>query len=55
VAVEEVGAHQFRNHFGFYLERAAGGTEILVNRRGRPHVRLCPPDGNGAEVASVAS
>lgn len=46
-AVEEVGAHQFRNHFGFYLERAAGGTEIRVSRRGRPHVRLCPPHGQG--------
>ena len=41
---EEVGAHQFRNHFGFYLERAAGGTEILVSRRGRPLARLVPAD-----------
>ncbi len=44
-AVEEVGAHQFRNHFGFYLERAAGGAEIMISRRGRPHARLCPPRG----------
>lgn len=42
-STEEVGAHQFRNHFGFYLERAAGGTEIMISRRGRPHARLCPP------------
>jgi prevent-host-death family protein len=41
-AVEEVGAHQFRNHFGYYLERAAAGTEVLVSRRGKPHARLCP-------------
>jgi prevent-host-death family protein len=42
-AVEEVGAHQFRNHFGYYLERAAAGNEVLVSRRGKPHARLCPP------------
>jgi PD-(D/E)XK endonuclease len=27
---EEVGAHIFRNHFGYYLERAAAGHTILV-------------------------
>jgi prevent-host-death family protein len=39
-AVESVGAHQFRNHFGFYMEQAAQGTEVLVSRHGRPFVRL---------------
>lgn len=39
---EEVGAHRFRNHFGYYAERAAAGTEILVSRRGKPHLRLGP-------------
>jgi prevent-host-death family protein len=42
--VEEVGAHRFRNHFGYYMERAAAGTEVLVRRRGRPYARLGPPD-----------
>ena len=37
-----VGANQFRNHFGYYLERAADGHEVLVSRRGRPYVRLVP-------------
>jgi PD-(D/E)XK endonuclease len=31
---EEVGAHEFRNHFGYFMERAAAGTEVLVRRRG---------------------
>jgi len=31
-----VGAHEFRNHFGLYMERAANGSEILIRRRGRP-------------------
>jgi prevent-host-death family protein len=35
-----VGAHLFRNHFGYYMERAVAGDEILVTRRGRPAVRL---------------
>ena len=38
----QVGANQFRNHFGYYLERAADGHEVLVSRRGRPYVRLIP-------------
>ena len=40
--VLDVGAHEFRNHFGYYLERAADGHEVLVTRRGRPYVRLIP-------------
>jgi prevent-host-death family protein len=38
--VESVGAHQFRNHFGYYMDQAAQGTEVLVSRHGRPFVRL---------------
>ena len=37
-----VGAHVFRNHFGYYLERAAAGTEIQIARHGRPYARLVP-------------
>jgi PD-(D/E)XK endonuclease len=40
-----VGAHEVRNRFGWYLERAAAGEDIRVTRRGRPYVRLAwtPP------------
>lgn len=41
-AREEVGAHLFRNHFGYYMERAAAGMEILIRRRGKPYARLGP-------------
>ena len=44
-AVVETGAHQFRNHFGYYMERAAAGEEIHVSRRGKPYVRLLPAEG----------
>jgi prevent-host-death family protein len=35
-----VGAHEFRNRFGWYMERASAGEDILVTRRGKPHLRL---------------
>lgn len=37
-----VGAHEFRNRFGWYMERAAAGEEILVTHRGRPRIRVAP-------------
>ena len=39
-----VGAHRFRNHFGYYMERAVAGEEILITRRGRRYARLGPAD-----------
>ena len=35
-----VGAHEFRNRFGWYMERAATGESIVITRRGKPHLRL---------------
>jgi prevent-host-death family protein len=37
-----IGAHVFREHFGWYAERAAAGEEFLITRRGKPYVRLIP-------------
>lgn len=37
-----VAAHEFRNLFGHYMERASAGEEVLVTRHGRPFVRLSP-------------
>jgi prevent-host-death family protein len=39
----QVGAHEFREHVGWYMERAAAGEQILTTRRGKPHARLGPP------------
>jgi hypothetical protein len=33
---ETVGAHIFRNHFGWYMERAHASERFLVTRRGKP-------------------
>jgi prevent-host-death family protein len=43
-AAVDVGCHQFRNHFGYYLERAAAGAEVRISRRGRPYARLVPAE-----------
>jgi prevent-host-death family protein len=38
-----IGSNEFRNRFGFYLERAAAGDEIHISRHGKPFARLLPP------------
>jgi hypothetical protein len=37
-----VGANEFRNRFGRYMERAAAGETLHVTRRGKPYVTLGP-------------
>ena len=56
--VEQVGAHKFRNHFGWYMERTVAGEQFLVTRRGKPCVRLVAaqpelpiPDGDVSSTA----
>jgi prevent-host-death family protein len=38
-----VGAHEFRNRFGWFMQRAAAGERFLVTRRNKPFARLLPP------------
>jgi hypothetical protein len=40
---KEVAAHEFRNRFGWYMQRAAAGETFEVTRRGRLFARLGPP------------
>ena len=37
-----VGSNPFRDALGYWMDRAAAGEEIVVTRRGKPHVRLSP-------------
>jgi antitoxin (DNA-binding transcriptional repressor) of toxin-antitoxin stability system len=37
-----VGSNPFRDRLGYWMERAAGGEEILVTFRGKPRIRLAP-------------
>ncbi len=39
-----VGANAFRDHFGYWMERAAAGEEVLITRHGRRFARLGPAD-----------
>ncbi len=42
---DHVGAYEFRNGLGTYLQRANAGQSFLITRRGKPYVRLVPPTG----------
>jgi prevent-host-death family protein len=55
VPAVQVGCHEFRNHFGYYLEQAAAGTDIEVGRRGRPYARLIAARSAEPELALVSS
>ena len=37
-----VGAFEAKTHFSELLERAEGGEEIIITRRGKPVARLMP-------------
>jgi prevent-host-death family protein len=37
-----VGANPFRDRFGYWIDRAAAGEEVLITRRGEPLARLGP-------------
>jgi prevent-host-death family protein len=49
----DVGCHEFRNHFGYHLERAAAGDEIRISRRGRPYARLVPAEPAQPDLAAA--
>jgi prevent-host-death family protein len=46
-----VSAHEFRNRFGWYMQRAAAGEAIVVTHRGQRRLRLCPVVGQTRLVA----
>jgi len=46
-----VGAHAFRDRFGYWMQLAASGTDVVVTRHGTTRVRLTraePPTGDDA-------
>ncbi len=40
-----VGSNPFRDKLGYWMQRVAGGQEVLVTHRGKPRVRLSPATG----------
>jgi prevent-host-death family protein len=38
-----VGADVFRNGLGQWIDRVAGGQELLITRRGRPVLKVSLP------------
>jgi prevent-host-death family protein len=51
----QLGAHEFRNQFGYWMQRAAAGDQIVITRRGRRYARLGPPDPQLATRDSAAA
>jgi prevent-host-death family protein len=51
----EVGMHDAKTHLSQLVERALGGEDIVITRRGEPAVRLVPeqPQGGFASLAGV--
>jgi prevent-host-death family protein len=43
-----IGAHELRERFGYWMDRAAEGAEIVVTRHGRPRLRLTPAPTDAA-------
>jgi prevent-host-death family protein len=37
-----VGANEFRDRFGYWIERASAGSEVVITRHGRPLASLSP-------------
>jgi prevent-host-death family protein len=48
-----IGMHEAKTHLSQLVERALGGEEIVLTRRGEPAVRLVPARGGGG-LASLA-
>jgi prevent-host-death family protein len=40
---QTVPVNDYRAKCGWYMERAAGGEEFLITKRGKPYARLSPP------------
>ena len=41
----EVGVRELRENLSEWLDRAAGGEDVIVTERGKPKVRLSPATG----------
>jgi prevent-host-death family protein len=54
-ATATLGAHDFRNRFGWYFERAAQGETFLITRRGKPYANLGPAQPTDRAGASPQS
>jgi prevent-host-death family protein len=51
---ETVRAHDFRERFGWYMERVNGGQRLMVTRHGKPFVRLEPVEAAPPALPGLA-
>ena len=50
-----VGANRFRKHFGYYLDCAAAGADVIVTRHGKPFVRSASAASQAPLAPSLAA
>jgi prevent-host-death family protein len=50
-----IGAHELRERFGYWMERAAAGESVVVTRHGRPHVTLVAAVSAAAPTARAGA
>jgi prevent-host-death family protein len=48
-----IGSNEFRDRFGYWIDRASSGTEVLITRHGRPVARLTPVARRHATTETV--
>jgi prevent-host-death family protein len=46
-----VGAHEFRERFGYWMQLAAAGTDVVITRHGRTRLRLVSAEPPPAAAA----
>jgi prevent-host-death family protein len=54
-ATHLIGAHELRERFGYWMERAAAGERVTVTRHGRPHVTMTAADPAARPVTAVGA
>jgi prevent-host-death family protein len=54
-APEEIGAHEFRERLGWYLQRTSGGERIVITRRGKPFAHLESVMNGGSAARGTGS
>jgi prevent-host-death family protein len=52
-SIETVGAHEFRERLGWYLEMVKAGQRLLLTRHSKPLARLEPVDAEPAALAGL--
>jgi prevent-host-death family protein len=51
--MRKVGSREFKNRIAAYMKEVNRGASLLVTKRGKPLVKVIPPDPEGATEPSL--